>query len=122
MNNFCLKVRFSEAQHAISEFFLKTGVFSMLLFSNLFSSKPPQFLLTIKRFVSIKDCSRFSALCDLLESFYKNFFEKFRIFFPYFFDFFEMFPVEKDEFFAVSSWGRMVFEIYAYPFGYFLAL
>ena len=30
-----------------------------------------------------------------------------------------MFPVEKDEFFAVSSWGRMVFEIYAYPFGYF---
>ena len=40
MNNFCLKMRFSEAQHAISEFFLKTGVFSMLLFSNFFSSKP----------------------------------------------------------------------------------
>ena len=36
--------------------------------------------------------------------------------------FFLMFPVEKDGFFAVSSWGRMVFEIYAYPFGDFLAL
>ena len=34
MNNFCLKIRFSEAQHAISEFcfFFRTGVFSMLLF------------------------------------------------------------------------------------------
>ena len=36
--------------------------------------------------------------------------------------FFESFQVEKDEFFAVFSWGRMVFETYAYPFGYFLAL
>ena len=30
-----------------------------------------------------------------------------------------MFPVERDGFFAVSSWRRMVFEIYTYPFGYF---
>ena len=29
---------------------------------------------------------------------------------------------EKNGFFAVSSWERMVFEAYAYPFGYFSAL
>ena len=52
----------------------------------------------------------------------QKFFRKLSNFFLYFPDFFEMFPVEKDGFFAVSSWGRMVFEIYAYPFGYFLAL
>ena len=77
----------------------------------------------MKHFASIKDCSRFSAPCDLSETFFKKFkfFEKFRIFFPFCF-FKKMFPVEKDGFFAVSSWGRMVFEIYAYPFGYFLAL
>ena len=60
----------------------------------------------------------FSALCDLPEIFFKKFFEKFRIFFHLFL----VFPVERDGFFAVSSWGRMVFEIYVYPFGYFLAL
>ena len=43
-NIFRLKIRFSQAQHTISEFFfkiLKTGVFSMRLLSNLFSSKSP---------------------------------------------------------------------------------
>ena len=34
----------------------------------------------------------------------------------------EGFPLRKNGFFAVFSWGRMVFEAYAYPFGYFLAL
>ena len=29
------------------------------------------------------------------------------------------FSVEKEWVFAVFSWGRMVFEAYAYPFGYF---
>ena len=47
-----------------------------------FHRSPPQFLLKMKRFASIKDCSRFSALCDLLEPF-KIFFKKFLIF-PYF--------------------------------------
>ena len=49
MNNFCLKISFSEAQHAISEFcfFLKTGVFSMLLFKFVFIEAPPlNFYLT----------------------------------------------------------------------------
>ena len=89
MNNFCLKIRFSEAQHPISELcFFKTVVFPMLLFSTLFSSKPPpQFLLKMKRFASTKDCSRFSALIDLLETFFKKFSKNFD-FFPYFFVFF----------------------------------
>ena len=76
---------------------------------------PPQFLLETKRFASIDDSSRVSAVCDLLSS------EKVRKKFPQI-SFFERFSVEKDGFFAVFSWGRMVFETYAYPFGYFLAL
>ena len=104
MNNFCLKISFSEAQHAISEFcfFLETGVF----FSNFLKFvfiEAPQFLFKMKRFASIKDCSRFSALCDLPETFSKKNFEKFRIFFLIFMFFKKMFPVEKDGFFAVSS-------------------
>ena len=41
-NNFCLKIRFSQAQHAISDFcfFLKTGVFSMRPFKKFVSPKP----------------------------------------------------------------------------------
>ena len=70
-NNFCLKIRFSQAQHAISDFcffFRDRCFFYATFFSNLFSSKP-QFLLGTKRFASIKHCSMFSALCDLPETF-----------------------------------------------------
>ena len=84
---------------------------------------------------------RLSALCDLPETFIKKNFRKRNRVFPgfqhyatyrrpsskNFFEknssilcFFERFSVKKDGFFAASSWGRMVFEIYAYPFGYFL--
>ena len=40
---FRLEMRFFKAQHAISDFcfFFKTGVFTMRLFSNLFSSNAP---------------------------------------------------------------------------------
>ena len=47
--------------------------------------------------MSIKDSSGFSALCDLPEIFEKKFLD---------FSFFERFSVEKDGFFAVSSWGK----------------
>ena len=88
MNNFCLKIGFSEAQHAISQLFFLSPAFFLCYFFLMFSSKPPpQFLLKMKRFASIKGCSRFSALCDLPETFFKKFFEKFRIF-PYFSVFF----------------------------------
>ena len=48
----------------------------------------------MKRFASIKDCSRFSALCDLPETF-KKFFEKFRIFFLIFLFFFKCFRLRE---------------------------
>ena len=62
-NNFCLKVRFSQAQHAISDFFFK-DCFSYATFSIFFIEIPPQFLPKMKRFVTLKDSSSFSALCD----------------------------------------------------------
>ena len=81
---------------------------------------PPQCLQETNRFASIEDASRFSALCDLPETFIKK---KFRKFFFFNFLFSKRFPVQKDGFSAVSSWGIIVFEtFFAYPFGYFLAL
>ena len=50
-------------------FFFKDRCFYASFFSNLFSSKLPSILLETKRFASIKNCSRFSALCDLPETF-----------------------------------------------------
>ena len=98
MNNFCLKIRFSEAQHAISEFFLKTGVFFYATYFLIcFNRSPPQFLLKMKRFprtAQKKDCSRFSGLCGLPETF-KTFFEKFRNFFPYFSGFLKSFRLRQ---------------------------
>ena len=83
----------------------------MRLFQDLFS---PKALLNFyqKRNVLREDSSRFSALCDLPEP-SKNFLKNF------FLHFFKGFPLRKMFFFAVFSWGRMVFETYAYPFGYF---
>ena len=52
----------------------------------------------------------------------KNYSENFENFFPQFSAFFKGFPLRKMGFSVVSSWGRMVFETYAYPFGYFLGL
>ena len=116
-NNFRVKIsRFSQAQHAISDFcfFLikKDQFFSMRLFFKIcFTEAPPQFLPDTRSFARVKDSSRFSPLCDLPETI-KNIFEKF---FSSFFCFF----FKERWFFAVFSWGRMVLETYAYPFGYF---
>ena len=81
----------------------------MRLLKICFTEAPPQFLPETKRFARVKDSSRFSALCDLPETI-KSIFEKFLNF---------LFFFKKKLFFAVSSWARMVFETYAYPFGYF---
>ena len=84
---FCLKIRFSEAQHYIRFFFKRPAFFLCYFFLICFHRSPPQFLLKMKRFASIKDSSRFSALCDdLPETFFKKIFD-FR-FFPLFFCFF----------------------------------
>ena len=82
-----------------------------------FTEAPPRFLPETKRFARVKDSSRFSALCDLPETI-KNIFEKF---FPQI-SVFKGFSLRKMFFVVVFSWGRMVFETYAYSFGYFLAL
>ena len=74
-NNFCLKIRFSGPAGYI-RFLLRPLFFLCDFFSNLFS-KPPQFLLETKRFASINHCSRFSALCDLPETFIKKFSKNF---------------------------------------------
>ena len=123
-NTFCLKVRFSQAQHAISDFFFKDRCFLYATFSNFFyGSPPPHFLPIMKRFATVKDSSRFSALCDfkkfagdLQKFFFEHILEKFRKIFSFNFLFFLRFSFEEDSFFAVFSWGRMVFETYAHPF------
>ena len=100
-------------------------------FNFFFIEVAPQFLPKMKRFVTLKDSSRFSALCDfkkiagvLQKNFSKIFWKNFgnflkKNYFSFNFLFFLRFSVEEDGFFAVFSWGRMVFETYAHPFGYF---
>ena len=117
MNSFCLKIWFPQAQHAISDFclFSKTGVFYATFFLICFHRSPPHFTGNetfceheglLKAFVHYATYRRPSS---------KKSVNQFSVFF------FE-FSVEKDGFSAVSSWGRMVLETYAYPFGYFLTL
>ena len=133
---FVLKLGFLRPSTLYPIFFSKTGVFHMRLFQFFFIEVPPQFLPKMKGFATLKDSSRFSALCDfkkiagnLQKNFRKyfgkisgNFWKKFKKIFPSIFCLFLTFSVEEDGFFAVFSWGRMVFETYAHPFGYFLAL
>ena len=89
-NNCRLKIRFYQAQHAISDFcfFYRPVFFLCDFFKNLFSSKPPQFLQETKRFASVKNSSRFSALCDLPETFIEKIFQKIPKIFPLNFLFF----------------------------------
>ena len=131
-NNFCLKVRFSQAQHAISDFFSKTGVFHMRLFQ-FFSSKSPSIFTKNETFCDSKGLVKVFGTMRLQKNcrcpskkfskiFSKNFGKFLKKIFPSIFCFFLRFSVEEDGFFAVFSWGRMIFETYAQPFGYFLAL
>ena len=108
MNNFCLKIGFFQAQHAMSDFcfFFKDRCFYASFFLICFHRSSPQFLLETKRFASIKNCSRFSALRftgDLqLKNFSKNdFFFNFLFFFKCFRlrkMGFLLFPVEEEWF------------------------
>ena len=78
VNLFRPKISFSQAQHAMFDFcfFSKNRFFFYATFF-LFSFHRSTFLLETKRFASIKECSRFSALCDLSDTFIKIFFEIF---------------------------------------------
>ena len=76
--------------------FFKPAFFLCDFFLICFHRSPPQILLETKRFASINP-----------ETFIKKFFRKISKKFLNFL--FEKFSVEKDGFFAVSSWGRIYF-------------
>ena len=121
-NNFCLKIRFSQAQHAISVFFRDRCFFYATFFSNLFSSKP-QFLLETKRFASIKHCSRFSALCDLPETFIKKIFQKIpKKKFPQFSVFFKGLRLRKMGFLLFPFGEELFSRFMGIPSGFFGAV
>ena len=120
MSNFCLEIRFSQAQHAISDFcfFLKTDFFLRDFFQFVFIEAPPQFLLETKGFASIKKCSRVSAVCDLPETIIEKISKNFDLFFLNFL-FFERFSVEKDGVFCCFQMGKNGFRDLCVYFGFF---
>ena len=122
MNIFVFKLGFFRPSSLYPHFyFLKIGVFSMRLFSKLFSSKPLlNFSLETKRFANIKDSSVFSALCDLPEIFIKKI-QKISKIFSSFFCFWKGFRLIKMGLFSFPL-GKMVFESYAFFSGIFLVL
>ena len=95
--------------------FLKDrSFFSATFLKFVFTEAPAQFLQETKRF------ARGLLKALRLTGDHQKCFRKILNFFSSIFCL--RFSVEKEWFFAVFSWGRMVFEAYAYPFGYFLAL
>ena len=84
----------------------------MRLFSNLFSSESPLFLLEIIRFASIEDSLGFLALCDLLETFFRIYWRHFsETFIPkmYFFSFLRGFLLNKTVFSVPRITSDLVF-------------
>ena len=123
MKNFCLKIRFSQAQHAMSDFcFFFKGRCFLCVFSNLFSSKLPSIFTRNETFCEHKELLKVFGTVRFTGDLHLKFFSKNVEIFSLNFLFFKKFSVEEDGFFAVFSWGRMVFETYAHPFEYFLAL
>ena len=112
-NNFRVKIGFSQVRHALSDCccFKRLVFFYATFFKICFTEAPSQFLPETKRFARVKD----SKVTMRLTGDHQKYFPQFSVFLKRFF-------FEKDGFFAVFSWGRMVFETCAYPFGYFLAL
>ena len=88
-------------------------------FSNLFSSKPPHFLLETKRFASIKHCSRFSTLCDLPDTFIKIFLKNFEKFFSSIFCFFKGLRLRKMGFLLFSVGEEWFSRLTRIPSGIF---
>ena len=122
MNNFCFKISFSQAQHAISDFcfffskgrcFFMRRSFLICFHRNLLSIFTRNETFCERK--GLLDCSRFSALCDLREIFIKIFFSKnsenISLIFCFFFYIKKCFRLKKRWVFAVSSRGRIVFEM-----------
>ena len=125
MNNFCPKIRFSQAQHAILEI---CSFRDLVFFKICFHRSLPSLNFYKNRNVlrAQRTPQGFRHYATYRRPSSQKFFREISICFP-----FAVFlkgvcvcggvPLRK-WFFAVSSWGKMVFETYAYPFGYFLAL
>ena len=90
----------------------------MRLLKFVFTEAPPQFLPETKRFASVKDSSRFTALCDLPETI-KNIFRKISIFSLSFLFFFKGFPLRKVSFLLFSVGEEWVSRLMRIPSGIF---
>ena len=121
-NNFCLKIRFSQAQHAVSDFCFFKDCFFYAPFFLICFHRSPSILLETKRFASIKHCSRFSALCDLPETFIKKIFEKFRKFFFVNFLFFKGLRLRKMGFLLFPVGEELCSRFMGIPSGFFGAV
>ena len=90
MNNFCLKIRFSQALHAMSDFcfFFKDRCFLCEFFSNLFSSKLPSIFTRNETFCEHKELFKvFGTVRFTGDLHLKNFSKNVEIFFFYLFFF-----------------------------------
>ena len=94
-------------------FFKDRSFFYATFLKFVFTEAPAQFLQETKRFA--RGLLKALRLTGDHQKCFRKIFKFFSIFCL-------RFSVEKEWVFAVFSWGRMVFEAYAYPFGYFLAL
>ena len=95
MNNFSLKIIFSQAQHAMSDFcfFFQRAVFFLCdLFSNLFSSKPPSIFTRNETFCEHEGLLNVFGTMRLAGGLHQKSFSK------NFENFFLLFFVEKDGF------------------------
>ena len=92
-NNFCLKIKkFLRPSTLYPIFvFFQDRCFLCDIFRICFHRSPSLILQETKRFASVKDSSRFSALCDLLETFISKIFKNP----PPFSVFFLSFPLKK---------------------------
>ena len=129
-NNFCLKVRFSQAQHAISDFFFKDRCFSYATFSIFFSSKSPlnfyqnETFCDSKGLVKVFGTMRLQKNCRCpSKKFFENILEKFRkIFekkFSFNFLFFKGFPLRKMGFLLFSVGEEWFSRLMPIPSGIF---
>ena len=95
-------------------FFKDRSFFYATILKFVFTEAPAQFLQETKRFArGLLKALRLTGDHQKCSRKILNFFLLFSVL---------GFPLRKNGFFAVFSWGRMVFEAYAYPSGYFLAL
>ena len=133
-NNFVLKLGFLRPS-TLYPIFFQRPVFFICDF-NFFHRSPSSIFTKNETFCDSKGLVKVFGTMrlqknvgDLQKNFSKTFWKNFGKLlkkiqkkYPSIFCLFLGFSVEEDGFFVVFSWGKMVFETYAHPFGYFLAL